>query len=391
MSKEGFDFFLYSPAPFLRCCSPDMKNDVSYFAKTTVLTIDPRSPEPAAIAAAADMLQSGGLVAFPTETVYGLGANALDEDAVGRIFAAKSRPLSDPLIVHISALEELPQVARNMPDAAWLLAEKFWPGPLTLVLDRHHSIARNVAATQSTVAVRMPRHEVARQLISCAGVPVAAPSANLFSRPSPTTAEHVVNDLKDRVDIILDAGPCEIGLESTVVDLTQSLPVLLRPGGITLEALRSVLPSLHIRETQVTDDTPFAGSASPGMLRKHYSPNAEFLLYSGSSEACINRMRDRACALLSEGKRVGIMAPNEDQACFDGIQVVIETIGSELELVQIGQALFAAMRRIDAQGVDVILARTVGNQEGLGLAIWDRLIRAADGKIVFQEETRQES
>ncbi|HWQ14189.1 MAG TPA: L-threonylcarbamoyladenylate synthase, partial [Roseiflexaceae bacterium] len=213
---------------------------MTYTANTRIHSVDPLHPDPSVIDEAAGVIRAGGLVAFPTETVYGLGANALDAAAVGRVFAAKGRPASDPLIVHLRAADQLAQVAVDIPPEAVELARRLWPGPLTLVLRRHLRVPPEVTAGRDTVAVRVPAHPVALALIAAAGVPVVAPSANLFSRPSPTTAQHVLEDLRGRVDLVLDAGPAAIGIESTVVDLTSDPPALLRPGGVPAEELRAL-------------------------------------------------------------------------------------------------------------------------------------------------------
>ena len=315
--------------------------------------VDAAQPAPAALQQAGDVLKNGGLVAFPTETVYGLGANALDAAAVARIYAAKGRPANNPLIVHLDSTAQLAGVAVDVPDLAWRLAEHFWPGPLTLVLKRHPNIPDNVSMGRDTVAVRLPSHPVAQALIAAAGVPVVAPSANRFTRPSATTAQHVLADLEDRIDIILDGGPTAIGLESTVLDVTVTPPRVLRPGGTTLEALRRVVPAVQQAQAQVAmaDDT--ARPASPGMLVKHYSPDAEVLLFAGPPAAVLARMQAEAQARTNAGQRVGVLATNEDAVLFDDGDVDVETLGPACDLEQIGQRLFSALRALDERGVEV--------------------------------------
>jgi L-threonylcarbamoyladenylate synthase len=340
--------------------------------QTRLIKIDPAHPESQWIQIAAQKILDGGLVAFPTETVYGLGANALDADAVNRIFVAKGRPASDPLIVHIHSLDQLNQVAIQIPDLAYRLAEKFWSGPLTLVLQRNESITPAVSAGLTTVAVRMPSHPVALALLRSANVPIAAPSANLFSRPSPTTAQHVLEDLNDRVDIILDGGRVHIGVESTVLDLTVSPPTILRPGGASLEALRQVIPDCVVRHAYLPQDE---SAASPGMLVKHYSPRAKVLLFDGERESVLRSMVDEA----RRHHRAGVLVFVEDEDVFNG--VVVSRLGSESNLAEVANNLFLAMRELDQKNVDVILVRGV-KREGLGLAIWDRLVRAAEGNVI---------
>ena len=341
--------------------------------------VDAAQPDPTAMNQAGATLQRGGLVAFPTETVYGLGANALDATAVARIYAAKGRPANNPLIVHIDSPAQLTEVAVNVPDLAWRLAEHFWPGPLTLVLKRHPNIPDNVSMGRDTVAVRLPSHPVAQALIAAAGVPVVAPSANRFTRPSATTAQHVLADLEGRIDIILDGGPTPIGLESTVLDVTTSPPVVLRPGGTTLEALQQVVPDVQQAQAQVAMADEAARPASPGMLVKHYSPEAEVLLFAGPAAAVIARMQAEAQTRTTAGQRVGVLATDEDAALFD--DVAIETLGPACDLEQIGQRLFSALRTLDERGVEVILVRQV-DPAGLGVTINDRLLRAAEGHVI---------
>jgi L-threonylcarbamoyladenylate synthase len=348
---------------------------------TIIIIVDSSTPDVNAIQQAAAILRGGGLVAFPTETVYGLGANALDAVAVQRIFVAKGRPASDPLIVHIAALDQLDSVAEQVPALAHTLAQAFWPGPLTLVLKRRAAIPATVSAGRDTVAVRIPDHAVALALARTAGVPIAAPSANMFTRPSPTNAAHVLEDLDGRIDLLLDGGPTPIGLESTVLDLTSAQPVLLRPGGVSVEALRQYIPDLVFVPRYVELEPDSAAPTSPGMLLKHYSPRAELLLFAGSPERALARMRQAALAAIERGARVGVMLPNEDVDTFADLAVVIILLGPRNDLSQIGRRMFAGMRALDQRGMQRILVREV-ERAGIGLAIWDRLLRAAEGQVI---------
>jgi L-threonylcarbamoyladenylate synthase len=358
-----------------------------YSVETQVLCVNSNQPEPQIIAQAAKILRQLGLVAFPTETVYGLGANALDEIAVGRIFAAKQRPFYDPLIVHIANKDDIGFVAQAIPDIAYTLAEKLWPGPLTLVLKRHERVARNVSAGLGTVAVRMPNHRIPLDLIEVAGVPVAAPSANLFTRPSPTSAQHVLDDLGGHVDIILDGGPCPIGLESTVLDLTSDRPAILRPGGVPVEALIEIIPDLVLPVTKLMkyDHTT---KPSPGMMLKHYSPKAKFLLFKGDNENATGRIVAIAQKLISQGHKIGLMVTNEDYPQFIGLKADIERLGSRDDLTSIGQTLFARMRSLDKKGMDYILMRSLPS-DGLGLAIGDRLFKAAEQRVIDLDSEKE--
>ncbi len=351
---------------------------------TLVFPVDSHFPDPAVISIAAQALAAGKLVAFPTETVYGLGANALEEAAVARIFAAKRRPFSDPLIVHVATLDDLFGIACDVPAAALRMGAAFWPGPLTLVLHRGARTASNVSGGRDTVAVRIPNHPVAQALLAAGGLPIAAPSANLFTRPSPTTAQHVLDDLDGRVEIILDGGPTAIGLESTVVDMTQEPPRLLRPGGTPVEALLALAPDLVVTRTAViqAQDQP---AASPGMLLKHYSPQARVLLLAGAAPAAANVAGQLSAQLQASGLKLGLLATNEEAPAYAALQAELIALGSAADLEAIGRSLFTHLRHLEARHVDVILARAVPT-EGLGLAIWDRLFRAAEGQVIDADQ-----
>ena len=339
-------------------------HDGAIATHTVTLIVDPAHPDPAAIAEAASCLRSGGLVAFPTETVYGLGAHALDAAAVQRIFTAKERPANDPLIVHVARIEQVHAVATRVSEDAMRLAAQFWPGPLTLVLPRTPAVPDVVTAGLDTVGVRVPSHPVARALLAAAGVPVAAPSANLFSRPSPTRAAHVLDDLDGRVDLVLDGGVTHLGIESTVLDLSGEFPTVLRPGGVSVEALRQVLATVRTRDRAQGLDDP-AAMRAPGMLSKHYSPRAPLTLYEGEPQRALARLQADAAAARASGRIVGVL-----------------DFGSEPDLTRVAVELYDALRAQDALGAELILVRGCAATPGLGVAIQDRLRRAAAGRIV---------
>jgi L-threonylcarbamoyladenylate synthase len=346
---------------------------------TRVLTVDPSHPDPAAIDDAAALIRDGQLVAFPTETVYGLGANALDPQAVARIFEAKGRPATDPVIVHVHSPDQVSEVTTQVTDLAHALMDAFWPGPLTLVLPRNPRVPSNVSAGLSTVGVRMPAHPVALALIAAAGVPIAAPSANRFAHSSPTTAQHVADDLTGHVALILDGGPTSVGVESTIVDLNSSHPRLLRPGGVPLEAIVSIAPNVEIATRYArVDEGP---ALAPGMLLKHYAPRAELRLFDGPDEAVRAELARAATSLRDQGRRVGLLIANQDLESLSPVGVPFVTLGSLDDLGQIARNLFAGLRALDAQALDVILARAYP-PTGIGLAVRDRLIRAAEGRII---------
>ncbi len=349
-----------------------------------VIRVDPAAADPArleaALADAGACLRRGGLVAFPTETVYGLGAHALDRAAVRRIFDAKGRPANDPLIVHVASLRDVAPLVARVPAAVEALGARFWPGPLTIVLPRAPIVPDDVTAGLDTVAVRVPAHPVALALLRAAGVPVAAPSANLFSRPSPTCAAHVLEDLEGRFDMLVDGGDTTVGVESTVLDLSGPVPTILRPGAITPEMLRDLLPDVCMRIASAPD----AGTAlpSPGLLERHYSPRAPLTVFEGDAAAALARLRHDAEAAAADGRSVGLLLANEDVVPPDATRLRLERLGPADDHAAVAARLYAAIRALDAGGVDVMFARPFGGDEGLGLAIRDRLRRAAAGHVI---------
>jgi L-threonylcarbamoyladenylate synthase len=350
---------------------------------TRILIVNPQAPEPDSIAEAAVVIRAGGLVAFPTETVYGLGANALDAEAVAGIFVAKDRPTQDPLIVHLASVDDLPRVVRHIPEPARRLADAFWPGPLTIIMPRHPDLPRGVSAGLDTVAVRVPSHPVARALLRASGLPIAAPSANRFGFTSPTSAQHVYADLSGRIEMILDGGSPTIGVESTVLDISVQPARILRPGGISREALEEVLGEVEVFDGAAAeeDQQPLP---SPGMMSRHYAPRAMMVLFQGTDKrAVIWRMRQEARLFLQQGKHVGLLVAEEDAPAFDGLEVTVTTIGPADDAQKIAQNLYAGLRSLDKSDIDVILARDFG-EEGLGLAILDRLRRASSRLVKIE-------
>jgi len=352
---------------------------------TDVIRVSPDSPEPAGIAKAAECLRRGGLVAFPTETVYGLGVNALDREAVRRLFAAKQRPTNDPLIVHVTSVDSIAMLALRVPKDVEILARHFWPGPLTLVVPRSPQVPDEVTAGLPTVAVRVPVHPVARAIIDAAALPVAAPSANLFSRPSPTQASHVVDDLGGRIDLIIDGGSTMIGVESTVLDLTSDPPTILRPGAITADMLREVLGRVEIFRAATIEPRPDAALPSPGMLEKHYSPRAELTLFEGPTGTAVPALVNVAREHLSRGRIVGIIAAEEDRDELASLtsdrNALLCIIGSHDAPTDVATRLYATLRDLDSARAHVILVHGF-RDDGLGAAVQDRLRRAAAGRVV---------
>lgn len=347
---------------------------------TNVVKVDPVFPASTMIERAADLLRRGELVVFPTETVYGLGADALQPAAVESIFATKGRPFNDPLIVHIAEYASLKELTSSLPAAVWKLSQVFWPGPLTLILPRGREVPHVVTAGMETVAVRMPGHPVARALIHASGSPIAAPSANRFMHISPTTAAHALADLGGRVPLILDSGPCDVGVESTILDLCADVPTILRPGGVSLEALRAVLPEVEALSRR--DPRPEeSAQRAPGQLSTHYAPTIPLLLFDGSQEAMRAAILQELGQRLKRNERVGVLVADADLATFEESSAVVCSLGDAAQPAQIAANLFASLRALEEANVQVILCRTFPAHD-LGLAIRDRLGRAAGGQII---------
>lgn len=354
-----------------------MDNKDTYRRETLLLPTVPVSYRRASIEQAALLLRGGGLVAFPTETVYGLGAVATNADAVEGIFVAKQRPHSDPLIVHIADESWLPMVTDSLTPLARRLAERFWPGPLTLITRRSSAIPALVAAGGDTVGVRVPAHEVAIELLRAVGVPLAAPSANRFMHTSPTTAQHVLADLDGRIDAVLDGGPCVVGVESTVLDVMRDPPRVLRPGGVTLEDLRAIEP--RIEGPRERPDAPVGRPAvAPGQMERHYAPSTPLLVFDMQGADAVASVAHCAADQMARGLRVGAIAPDDEADSLAQLGVFVERLGPLEDLPSISRNLYAALRRLDTAGVDIILAHTFGTA-GLALTLRDRLRRAAGG------------
>ena len=354
---------------------------------TAVIQVNALQPEPSIIERAADLLRGGNVVVFPTETVYGLGADVFQPAALEHIFLAKGRPHSDPLIAHIADEASLELLTTALPEQAKRLASAFWPGPLTLVLPRGPRVPYLMTAGLETVAVRMPRHPVALALIRVLGSPIAAPSANRFMHVSPTTAQHVLADLGGRVPLILDGGPCEVGVESTVLDLCSEQPTILRPGGISLEVLRSVLPNVQPPRSRKTAAFPDSAESetvaqhSPGQMLTHYAPAVPLLLFEGSAASMRAAMLEETLRRQAQGERVGLLVADEDVATFQHSGALVCSLGNATNPAQIAASLFHCLRALEDVQVQVILCRQF-NDGGLGLAIRDRLLKAASGRVI---------
>jgi len=346
--------------------------------KTRVMTINDNEDNKKIIKKAGEALGEGRLVAFPTETVYGLGADGLNEKAVKNIFKAKGRPQDNPLILHIASLEMLEKLALDISQDSLRLIEKFWPGPLTIIFKRTRLVPNIITGGLDTVAIRMPENKLARDIIREAKTPIAAPSANTSGRPSPTRASHVYEDLKSRVDYIVDGGTTGIGLESTVIDMSEEVPTILRPGAIGLEDIRRVLPSA-VEDLSLVDDSKEIVPKSPGQKYRHYAPNKELVLFVGSNDFMVKSIGEAIGYYGASGKKVGVIATDENLEFYKGARVI--SLGSQKDKAGIAHNLFDVYRKFNTEDVDIILSESV-DEEGLGKAIMNRMKKACGGNIV---------
>ncbi|MBR4864361.1 MAG: threonylcarbamoyl-AMP synthase [Oscillospiraceae bacterium] len=325
---------------------------------------------------ASAIIKAGGLVAIPTETVYGLGANGLDPEAVAQIFAVKGRPQDNPLILHVSCVEELEQLCHDIPESAYRLAEAFWPGPLTMVLSAKDCIPKRTTAGLSTVAVRCPDSEITREIIRLSGVPIAAPSANISGKPSTTTAQHVYHDHAGKIPLIVDGGACRVGVESTIVDLTETPPRLLRPGGVTPEQLEALLGALTVDKAVTASVDKDAVVKAPGMKYRHYAPQCQVLIVSGSAQKAARWIR----ANMRDGDR--ILCFEEELPLYEGCDAL--SYGKEAEVETLSAGLFAALRVLDDPNVKTVYARCPEGG-GVAYAVQNRLKKAAAFQVIDAE------
>lgn len=333
----------------------------------------------AVIEKAGQILKEGGLVAFPTETVYGLGGDALRPDASMKIYSAKGRPSDNPLIVHIADINALKDLAVDVPDTAYKLAKKFWPGPLTMILKKSEKVPYETTGGLDTVAIRMPSEKTAARLIKESGVYIAAPSANLSGRPSPTKACHVIEDLSGRIDMIIDGGDIEIGLESTIVDLTVDVPMILRPGYITGAMIKECLGAVTYDKTVISHEILKERPKAPGMKYRHYAPKAELTIIEGENEKVISKINEliEECSRL--GKKTAVLSSTENAPEYKNTQVIV--VGSKNNEKEIAAHLFDALRQFDKMDVDEIYSEGF-SEEDFGQAVMNRLIKAAGHRII---------
>lgn len=344
---------------------------------TKIVKVDRKNIDYDIIKEASEIIKRGGTVVFPTETVYGIGADALNDDAVDKIFKAKGRPQDNPLIVHIADYNDLNKLASEVSEKAQIMAQKFWPGPLTMILNKKEILSDKITAGLKTAAIRFPKNEIALAIIRESKKPIAAPSANTSGKPSPTEASHVVEDLMGKVDMIIDGGSTDIGVESTVLDMTTDIPMILRPGGVTIEDVIGALGQCQY-DPAIIKSSDKTVPKSPGQKYRHYSPKAEVILYKGSLDNIVRTINDDYNRFEAEGKSVGIMSTVQTQKYYGTNNTIC--MGDRTNPITISYNLFRDLRKFDEKKVDIILAESV-NEKGLGKAIMNRLGKASSKTV----------
>ncbi len=348
------------------------------FMETIISKINEKQLNKEIIEKAGEILKNGGLVAFPTETVYGLGADALNEKAAEKIYAAKGRPSDNPLIIHITNMDDLEEVTDVIPEVAFKVAEKYWPGPLTMIFEKSDVVPYGTTGGLDTVAIRMPDHEIARAVIDAGGGFIAAPSANTSGRPSPTTAQHVKEDLSGKIDMIVDGGAVEIGVESTILDVTVNPPMILRPGAITKEMLTELISEVTVDKALTMHDSDVAPKA-PGMKYRHYAPKADLSVVEGPMALVIPAINRMASQRISQGYKVGVIGTEET---IDKYQYgIVKSIGTREDELTIANHLYAILREFDSEDVDYIFSESFATG-GIGSAIMNRLLKAAGHHVI---------
>jgi L-threonylcarbamoyladenylate synthase len=346
--------------------------------RTKIVMLSEKTPDENVIKEAGKVIKEGGLVAFPTETVYGLGANALDSEAVAKIFTAKGRPQDNPLIIHVGDYDIQPYV-KNIPIVAKKIMEKFWPGPITIILEKTDLVPEVTSAKLPTVGIRMPQDNIAIKLIKASGVPIAAPSANISGRPSPTDMESCVEDLKGKVEYILGGESSIVGVESTIVDCTVSPICILRPGAITLEMLREIDSQVYIDPSILSKPTEDFKPKAPGMKYRHYAPNAPVKIVDGDINKVVAKINEIVLNYIEEGKKVGIIATDETKSLYNKGTVV--SLGARYDIEDVGKNLFRVLRGFDSLDIDIILCEAF-EEIGIGTAVMNRLKKSAGFNIL---------
>ncbi len=348
---------------------------------TEVVVIEEKNIDEAAhesLKRAGQIIRDGGLVAFPTETVYGLGGDALNPKSSEKIYAAKGRPSDNPLIVHVAEFDDLEKIVSEVPEAAGKLADAFWPGPLTMIMNKNDKVPYETTGGLDTVAIRMPNNEIALELIRQSGGYIAAPSANTSGRPSPTVARYCVEDLSGKIEMIIDGGQVGIGLESTIVDLTSEVPMILRPGYITAKMLKDVLGEISIDKT-IIDSTSTQKPKAPGMKYKHYAPKGDLAIVQGAQEDVVTYINEKTKAAMAEGKRVGVIGTDDTKALY--VADIVKSVGTRDDESTIAHELFKVLREFDDENVDVMYSESF-DDSGIGQAIMNRLLKAAGHHVI---------
>lgn len=326
---------------------------------------------------AGEIIRAGGLVAFPTETVYGLGGDALNPDSSRKIYAAKGRPSDNPLIVHVYRFEDVEEIVSEVPETARKLAKAFWPGPLTMIMNKNHKVPYETTGGLDTVAIRMPNNKIALKLIEKSGGYIAAPSANTSGRPSPTVAKYCVEDLSGKIEMIIDGGQVGIGLESTIVDLTSDVPMILRPGYITLDMLKEVLGEVTIDKT-IIDSTSTQKPKAPGMKYRHYAPKGQLMIVQGKQEDVVSFINEETKKAMQEGKRVGVIGTDATRKLYNAD--VVKSVGDREDESTVAHELFKVLREFDDENIDVMFSESF-DDSGIGQAIMNRLLKAAGHNV----------
>ncbi len=347
--------------------------------ETKIYSLNEEKIDTNIIKEAGDVLKKGGLVAFPTETVYGLGGDALNPDSSKKIYAAKGRPSDNPLIVHISNLKALEKIVKDIPEDALKLADKYWPGPLTMIFNKNDVVPKETTGGLETVAVRMPSNKIARALIDASGGYIAAPSANLSGRPSPTVAKYVIEDMKGRIDIILDGGESDVGLESTIVDFTEGKPMILRPGFITQKMLEEALSEKVEWDRAIIDADSKTPPKAPGMKYRHYAPKGELVIVEGNKEDVIKKINELTNADKNNNLKTGVIATEEtkDYYCAD----LVKSAGHKDEEGEVAHHLFRILREFDEENIQKMYSESF-KSDGVGAAVMNRLLKAAGHQII---------
>ena len=349
---------------------------------TELVKIDEHNIDAAAkdiLARAGQIIRDGGLVAFPTETVYGLGGDALNPESSRKIYAAKGRPSDNPLIVHVASMEDVEAIVDEVPEAAYKLAEAYWPGPLTMIMNKNSKVPHETTGGLDTVAIRMPNNEIALELIRQSGGYIAAPSANTSGRPSPTVARYCVEDLSGKIEMIIDGGQVGIGLESTIVDLTSEEPMILRPGYITQDMLKEILGQVTIDRT-IIDGNSTQKPKAPGMKYRHYAPKGSLAIVQGGQKDVVDYINERAAEAMSEGKRVGIIGTDATKELYNAD--VIKSVGNREDEASIAHELFKVLREFDDENIDIMFSESF-DESGIGQAIMNRLLKAAGHNVIM--------